>query len=357
MSAHRPLRPIAALLAVITVVGTGCGGSGTSGSGVATLTVYSPSGLGAWYTSRFEKFTEQTGTKVRLFEAGSGEVVSRVNSPAVWQQGDKEPVPPADLLVTLPPFIQRAQEAGLLQASGVDTTGISRDFIGPGDVYVPIVKTALCFIANPAVTPLPATWDDLLAPELKGKLQYSTPGEAGDGTALLLLLQQLMGKQGALDYLARLQTNNVGPSTSTGSLQPKVDSGELLVANGDVQMNLASIKDDGSTFTVFFPAMPGGLRTTISLAYVAGVTAGSQQPEAAKELLAFLLSEESQKSVFTEAHGIPARDAIAKSMAAAGDGMTPSNVLDGVTLWTPNWDAVLAELDADLDAYKKATGS
>lgn len=344
---------IAALTALVIVSTTGCGGSG---SGAATLTVYSPSGLGDWYKSRFDEFTQQTGITVNLFEAGSGEVVSRVNSRAVWEQLDKEPVAQADLLVTLPPFIQKAAKAGVLQPSGVDTTGIPAEAVGPGGVYVPIVNTALCFIVNPAASPAPVTWDDLLRPDLKGKVQYSTPGEAGDGTAMLLLLQQLMGKQGALDYLARLQVNNVGPSSSTGTLQPKVDSGELLVANGDVQMNLASIKK-GSTFSIFFPAMPDTTRTTIALSYVAGVTAATQRPEDAKKLLTFLLSDEVQRTVSPEAFGTPVRDAIAKEAIASDNGpMTPTGLLKGVTLWTPDWNTVLAELDGDITAYEAVTG-
>ncbi|PRC57520.1 2-aminoethylphosphonate ABC transporter substrate-binding protein, partial [Mycobacterium sp. ITM-2017-0098] len=85
----------------------------------------------------------------------------------------------------------------------------------------------------------------------------------------LVLLQHLLGKPAALDYLKALQANNVGPSSSTGKLQPKVSNGELLVANGDVQMNLASIKDDGSKFSIFIPQGADGTRTTISLPYVA----------------------------------------------------------------------------------------
>lgn len=351
-------RLTAVLLALVGVIATGCGGDGTSGAGGgAALTVYSPSGLGDWYKSRFEEFTQQTGITVNLFEAGSGEVVSRVNSRAVWERLDKEPVAAADVLVTLPPFIQKAAKAGVLQPSGVDTTGIPADAVGPGGVYVPIVNTALCFIANPAVSPPPATWDDLLRPDLKGKLQYSTPGEAGDGTAMLLLLQRLMGKPGALDYLTRLQANNVGPSSSTGNLAPKVDSGELLVANGDVQMNLASIKK-GSKFGIFFPAMPDKTRTTIALSYVAGVTASSQRPEEAKKLLAFLLSDNVQRTVSSEAFGTPVRDAIAKETIAAGGGpMTPTGVLKDVTIFTPDWNTVLADIDGDIAAYKAATGN
>ena len=345
MSVRHPLRSLLAMVCLLAVFVVGCG----AGSGPArqpTLTVYSANGLGAWYESQFERFTSETGIKVTLFEAGSGELVSRLNSPAVWERvsGDGKSAPPADLLVTLPPFIQKAEKAGLLQPSGADTTGIPAELVGPGGSYVPIVKTALCFIANPAADPKPVTWQDLLAPRFKGKLQYSTPGEAGDGTAVLLLLQHLMGKQGALDYLAKLQPNNVGPASSTSSLQPKVDSGELLIANGDVQMNLASINNDGSKFQIFFPAMPDNSRTTISLPYVAGVTAATQWPEEARKLLAFLLSEEAQKDSESRAFGIPVRQT-----------STPG-VLNGVTLWAPDWNRVLADLETDLAAYQKAIG-
>lgn len=336
------LRPIFALLGVLGALLSGCSGT----SRAETLTVYSPAGLGDWYRSQFATFTAETGIKVNLFEAGSGEVVSRVNSPAIWQRLDSEPVPPADLLITLPPFIQKAAKAGLLQSTGLDTAGISTNSLDPGGLFIPIVKTALCFIANPALNPKPITWDDLVRPDLKGRLQYSTPGEAGDGTALLLLLQHLRGKQGALDYLARLRANSVAPSSSTSVLQPKVASGELMVANGDVQMNLAAITS-GSNFSIFFPAGADNTRTSVSLPYVAGVTAGSARPEAARKLLAFLISDEVQKSVFTEAHGVPVRDSI---------GTPAMDVLDGVTLWVPDWDAVLAELDADIADYTQAVG-
>lgn len=346
MTRYRPF--LAVIIAVATLVAA-CGGTGTSGSGGSgTLTVYSADGLGAWYKSQFAKFTKDTGINVNLVEAGSGEVVSRVEK--------EQSNPQADLLVTLPPFIQKAEKSGLLQAGGADTTGISAELIGAGGDYVPIVNNALSFIANPGANPPPATWDDLLKPEFKGKIQYSTPGQAGDGTAVLVLLQHLMGKPGALDYLTKLQVNNVGPSSSTGKLQPKVSNGELLVANGDVQMNLGSIKNDGSKFNIFFPAMPDNSRTTISLPYVAGVTKGSRRADDAKKLLAFLLSDDVQKSVASEALGIPVRDSIAKAAADSGPN-TPTGLLNGVQMWVPDWNTVLSELDGDIAAYQKATGS
>lgn len=349
MKRHNILRAAAiAVMAATTAMTAACGGTGSSGQG-ETVTIYSADGLANWYKPQFEKFTEDTGIAVNLVEAGSGEVVSRVEK--------EQSNPQADLLVTLPPFIQKADESGLLVASGADTHGIPADQVGPGGKYVPIVNNALSFIVNPAANPKPQTWDDLLSPQYKGKLQYSTPGQAGDGTAVLILLQHLRGKPGALDYLTKLQANNVGPSSSTGKLQPKVSNGELLVANGDVQMNLDSINNDGSKFEIFFPTGADGKRTTISVPYVAGVAKGAPHEESAKKLLTYLLSDDVQKTVEPDALGIPVRDQIRTAAAQSPTPNTPAAVLDGVDVWVPDWNTVLSELDADLAAYQKATGN
>lgn len=354
MNLRNAFRTVAVVVtATATTLTAGCGGTGSSGSaGSTTLTVYSADGLATWYKGRFDAFTKETGIAVNLVEAGSGEVVSRVEK--------EQSNPQADLLVTLPPFIQKADKAGLLlsfpEGQRVDTTGIAADQVGPDARYVPIVDNALSFIANPAADPAPVTWDDLLAPQFKGKLQYSTPGQAGDGTAVLVLLQHLLGKAGALDYLTKLQANNVGPSSSTGKLQPKVSNGELLVANGDVQMNLGSIKDDGSKFTIFIPAH-NGIRTTVSLPYVAGVAKGAPHAEDAKRLLAYLLSDEVQRTVEPDALGIPVRDTVRTVAGQTPAPNTPAAVLKGVQIWVPDWDRVLTDLDADVAAYQKATGN
>ena len=334
---------LAATVAAVTLTAA-CGGTGSSdSSGGKTLTVYTADGLGTWYKSEFAKFKDQTGISVNIVEAGSGEVVSRVQK--------EQSNPQADLLVTLPPFIQKADADGLLVAPGVDTTGVDPSAVGGN--YVGIVDNYLSFIRNPSAQPAPAAWNDLLDARFKGKIQYSTPGQAGDGTAVLLLLQHLMGKQGALDYLGKLQANNVGPSSSTGKLQPKVSNGELLVANGDVQMNLASIRDDGSKFDLFFPAMPDGSRTTVSLPYFAGITKGAPHADDAKKLLTFLLSKDVQNTVGTDALGVSVRT----DVAAPTTSPSPAQTIQGVTIWHPDWKSVLSSLDADVAAYQKATGS
>ncbi|CAL9586990.1 Putative 2-aminoethylphosphonate-binding periplasmic protein [Actinosynnema sp. ALI-1.44] len=324
----------------LLLVTAACGGTaGGSADADKTVTVYTVDGLASWYGKRAEEFKAKTGITVRLVESGSGEVVTRAER--------ERANPQADVLVTLPPFIQRAAKAGLL----ADYTPADADKVANRTgQYTAVVNNYLNFIYNPKLAPFaPKTWQDLLDPRFKGKLQYSTPGQAGDGTAVLLQLKHVYGDQGALDYLARLEANNVGPSSSTGKLQPKVSKGEIFVANGDVQMNLASIRDDGSEFEIFFPADEEGVRSTFAIPYFAGLAAGAPNAENGKEFLDFLLSAEVQKTIPTDALGQATRS----DVPAEG---RVSEVLKGVEVWQPDWTAVVATLDADIAAYTKAVG-
>jgi 2-aminoethylphosphonate transport system substrate-binding protein len=198
------------------------------------VTIYAADGLhdgkGSWFETQFDAFTKATGIKVQYVEGGSGGVVERV--------AKEKSNPQADVLVTLPPFIQRAEATGLLQPF----QPTAADAIDGGDgSYQPLVNNFQNFIYNSAeLKDPPKTFDDLLGPKFKGKIQYSTPGQAGDGTAVMLQVVHAFGsKDAAFDYLKKLQDNNVGPSASTGKLTALVNKGELYVANGDLQMNMS----------------------------------------------------------------------------------------------------------------------
>ncbi|GAA5052546.1 2-aminoethylphosphonate ABC transporter substrate-binding protein [Nocardia callitridis] len=343
----RALASTALLVASLTTVAFTAACGGTGGAGGNSITVYSADGLSSWYSQQFDAFEAETGIAVDLVEAGSGEVVNRI---------DKERAnPQADVLITLPPFIQQADSLGLLQDSGIDTGAVPAADKDAGGKYVTLAENYLSFIANPSVDTSHLTWDDLLKPEFKGKLQYSTPGQAGDGTAVLVLLQQLLGKQGALDYLTKLQANNVGPSSSTGKLQAKVDKGELLIANGDVQMNLNNRKDENTRFALFFPAAADGKRSTVAVPYVMGLAKDAPRSSEAKQLMDFLLSAETQRSL-PDVFAMPARQELRDAPATVA-GPTASEVLRGVEVVDIDWNTVRTELDSDVAAYQKATGS
>ena len=176
----------------------------------------------------------------------------------------------------------------------------------PKGFYDALVNNYPNFIYNAsALKTAPTTYDDLLDPKFKKKVQYSTPGQAGDGTALMLQAFHAFGsKEAGFAYLKKLQVNNLGPSASTGKLTALVNKGELYVANGDMQMNLAQLADNPN-IKIFFPTGPDGKKTAFALPYYIGLVAGAPDSDNGKKLIDFLLSDAAQKDVSVVAQGLP----------------------------------------------------
>ncbi|MFD3940408.1 2-aminoethylphosphonate ABC transporter substrate-binding protein [Streptomyces sp. NPDC058611] len=350
------LRTVAASAGLaLTATLTACGGASSSADsgGEKVVTVYSADGLKSekgdgWYDKVFADFTKKTGIEVKYVEGGSGEMVQR----AVREKTNTQ----ADVLITLPPFIQQADGKGLLQAyapQGSDkVNGADKAAAG---TWTSVVNNYFGFVYNKKeLAEAPKTWEELLDPEFKGKLQYSTPGVAGDGTAVLIKsMHDFGGKEPAMEYLKKLQANNVGPSSSTSKLAPKTDKGELLVANGDVQMNFAQSKSMPN-LGIWFPAREGGRPTTFALPYAAGLVAEAPHTENGKKLLDHLLTEESQKLVSEVGGGFPARADVRPTDANA---VELTRILAGVEVFEPDWADIDKNLTGYVDAWKSATGS
>ncbi|WP_424888422.1 2-aminoethylphosphonate ABC transporter substrate-binding protein [Streptomyces sp. XH2] len=349
-SSRVPLASAAAFLLALPL--TACGG--TAGADEQEITLYSADGLKAedgsgFYDKVFKGFEKETGIKVRYVEGGSGEMVQRL---AREKSNTK-----ADVVVTLPPFVQQADGKGLLAAYRPQGS----DKVADGDkaasgTWTTIAGNYLCFIYNSKELKdaRPRTWKDLLDPRFEGKLQYSTPGVAGDGTAVLVkAVHDFGGKEPAMAYLKELQKNNVGPSRSTGQLAPKVNKGELLVANGDVQMNFANSKsmpDQG----IFFPAGDDGKPTTFALPYAAGLVKNAPHGENARKFLDYLLSEGVQRDVSAVGGGFAARTDV---KATDPNAVALARVMRGVEIFRPDWAEVGENLPSYVDAWKSATGS
>src|SRR5262249_8290833 len=139
------------------------------------VTVYSADGLhdgkGSWYETEFDAFTKATGIKVQYIEGGSGGVVERV--------AKEKSNPQAEILVTSPPFTQRDEGEGLLENFGPEADWA---IDGATDEFTPLVNNYMDFIYDASVMKEPPkSYADLLDGRFKGKIQYSTPGQAGDG--------------------------------------------------------------------------------------------------------------------------------------------------------------------------------
>lgn len=357
MPRTRLLRAAAALSGSLALAAslTACSGSSAadSGGGGKVVTVYSADGLkgekgDGWYDRVFADFTKKTGIQVKYVEGGSGEMVQR----AVREKTNTQ----ADILITLPPFIQQAGGKGLLQPYRPQGS----DRVKGGDkaadgTWTSVVNNYFGFVHNTKELPqAPKTWEELLDARYKGRLQYSTPGVAGDGTAVLIkAMHDFGGKEPALEYLKTLQANNVGPSSSTSKLAPKTDKGELLVANGDVQMNFAQSKSMPN-LGIWFPAREGGAPTTFALPYAAGLVAKAPHAENGRKLLDFLLGEDAQKLVSEVGGGFPARTDVKPTDANA---VELTRLMAGVEVFEPDWADIDKNLSGYVDAWKSATGS
>ncbi|MGW0184275.1 2-aminoethylphosphonate ABC transporter substrate-binding protein [Streptomyces sp. NPDC003362] len=346
------LKLAAALVLLAAPALSACGGS-SAASDENVVTVYSADGLkgehgDGWYDQVFEDFEKETGIEVEYVEGGSGEMVQRA--------AREKRNPQADVLVTLPPFIQQADRKGLLQKytpKGADEVG-GADKAANG-TWTSVVNNYFGFVYNKKeLKQAPTTWEELLDDRYEDKLQYSTPGVAGDGTAVLIkAMHDFGGEQPALDYLADLQANNVGPSASTGKLAPKVDKGELLVANGDVQMNFAQSRTMPN-LGIWFPAREGGEPTTFALPYAAGLVTDAPHSENGRKLLDHLLGRKAQRQVSEIGGGFAARQDV---KATDADAIALAKLMDGVEVFEPDWNDIDRNLTSYVDAWKSATGS
>ncbi len=318
------------------------------------ITVYSADGLKSekgdgFYDKVFKDFEQRTGIKVNYVEGGSGEVVQRLTR----EKSNTK----ADVVVTLPPFVQQAAGKGLLASyrpQGADKVAAgNKDADGK---WTSVVNNYFCFIYNSKeLKQPPKSWEDLLDGTFKGKLQYSTPGVAGDGTAVLVkAMHDFGGKDAAMGYLKKLQANNVGPSSSTGQLAPKTDKGELLVANGDVQMNYANMKSMPHQ-GIFFPAAGStGKPTTFALPYAAGLVKGAPHAANARKFLDYLLSEDVQREVSAVGGGFAARTDI---KATDKNATALAGIMKGVEVFQPDWADIDHNLRSYVEDWKSATAS
>ncbi|MFG2717142.1 2-aminoethylphosphonate ABC transporter substrate-binding protein [Streptomyces sp. NPDC048416] len=331
-----------------------CGAGSSADANAKTVTVYSADGLkgekgDGWYDTVFKDFEAKTGIKVKYVEGGSGEMVQR----AVREKSNTQ----ADVLVTLPPFIQQAEDKGLLAKyapAGADK--VDGGAKSPDGTWTAVVNNYVGFVYNKKeLKEAPKNWEDLLDARYKNRIQYSTPGVAGDGTALLVkAMHDFGGKEAAMAYLRKLQANNVGPSASTGKLAPKVDKGELLAANGDVQMNYAQSKSMPN-LGIWFPGTASGTRpSSFGLPYAAGLVNGAPHSTNGKKLLDFMLSEQAQRQVSAIGGGFAARTDI---RATDPDAVALAQLMQGVDVFQPDWMDVAKNLPKYIDAWKSATGS
>ncbi len=222
------------------------GGTAMQAHAADAVVLYTADGLENLYKDVLPAFEKKEGVKVNIVTAGSGEVVNRATI--------EKDQPKADVIVTLPPFIQQADQAGLLQAyQSANYKNVPAIAKAPNGSWATFVNNYFSFAINPDVTKnQPKTFADLLHPDYTGKVAYSNPATAGDGMAVIILTTSLMGEDKAFDYLKKLEASAKFHTKGTGYLDVLLSRNEIAFANGDLQMDLDDAANGGLSLKPIF---------------------------------------------------------------------------------------------------------
>jgi len=325
-----------------------------------SVVLYTADGLENLYKDVLPEFEKKEGVKVNIVTAGSGEVVNRATI--------EKDSPKADVIVTLPPFIQQAAQGGVLQNyASVEYKNVPAIAKAADGSWATFVNNYFSFAINPDVVKTqPKTFADLLDAQYAGKVAYSNPATAGDGMAVVILTTSLMGDDAAFAYLKNLEKGVKFHTKGTGYLDVLLSRNEISVANGDVQMDLDDAQNGGLTLKpVFLSAKAGEAPSTFQLPYAIGLIKNSPNQAEGKKLIDFLMSKEVQAKV-PDVFGLPGRSDVpltgkngaALKEAIAGVKVLPvdwTQVMAKKADWTQRWkNEVIADSGKKVDVVKPA---
>ena len=268
----------------------GCAGGGSGEGGSDRITFYSPE-TPEMTQELAQKFEELNGTKVDVHYAGTNILVNKMMAEKDNPQGDVWYGGGGIL-----PF-EAAIEKGIIGSYEPDMAK-DWDVVEDGikvkhedGKYVGVEVFVLGFAYNTELVSAeeaPKTWDDLLDPKWKGKIQFSNP--AASGTSTLMVLSQMMerGEEEGWKYFEKLveQANSLPDS---GSAPTKaVAKGEAYIGVGfDFMAYEQKAKGESIDFVV--PDKTPILTNPVSL------VENAPNEKGGKELIDFLLSKEGQQ--------------------------------------------------------------
>ena len=329
---------IVSLLVIVLMSVAACGSTsaGSSSTSLGTVTLYTADGLEAYYKDVLPAFEKQYNAKVNMVTDGSGAVVNRL-------QVEKNS-PKADVLVTLPPFVQQAGQQGLLTPFKSDADAhISAARKDSQGQWYTFVNNYASWVYNPQLTPKPpTTLDALLSSTYKDQVAYSNPISAGDGMAIIIELETALGHQKTFDYLKSLEPNVKFHTKGTGYLNVLVNRGEVHFANGDLQMDLSDKTQGGMNIQpTFLRPSANEAPVTFEDPYTISLTKGGPNVKGGQALINYLLSSAAQQQVWN-VYGLPARDDITSNVSQAQE---LQKALQGVKVLEVDWKQVIQDQD------------
>src|SRR5712672_2600705 len=261
-----------------------------------------------WYTSTpieqgqkiADAFQKETGIKVEMFRSGGSSILRRFQ-----QEMDAGRVA-ADVLTTSDPAA-----AAMLARKGIFVAFKPKNFDKIPDAAKDkdgnFVAQRLNLMTNyirsdkVPVADEPKTWADLGDPKYKGKMVIGDPSF----TSLLVSVVGMMSKERSWGFYEKLRANDTMVVQGNQQASDMLKRGERLIAVGALDSYAAEDRAAGHPMKTLYPS--DGVFVIPS---PTSVVRGSPNPNAAKLLAEFLVSDEAQK-IFPADGGFAARSDIA----------------------------------------------
>lgn len=247
-------------------------------------------------------FTAQSGVKVNVFQATTGQVMARIEAEAAN--------PVVDVLIsaswdTATDFAERDWLVSYQSPNAVNVP----DFL-KSDTAVAQGVSALAIAWNPnSGTPRPSEWADLTKPEYKDLVNLPDPAKSG---ATFELVAALEG-QGGWDLFKNLAANGaIVAGANAEALNPVLQGAKAAVFGAVDYISLAG-KKRGETIEVIFPESG-----TVIAPRPMMILNWSKQQDDAKKFIDYVLSDEGQATV-ASVELMPARTDIAADRPLIGD--------------------------------------
>lgn len=288
----RPLIGLVALVAALPLALTACSPDGQDGSsGSDSLVVYSARSE-SLNNAVIPAFEEATGIKVDVVTAGTGELVQRVTSEGSNPLGDVLWAADETMLSGSTDLFEKyvSPEDANMQESFRNTSGY----------FTPAFADPTAMIVN---TNLQGDievngFEDLLNPELKGKIAFGDPVNSSSAFQFLMAMLYGMGadhdpmSDQAWDYVDRFLANLDGKIVNSSSqVYTGVAGGEYIVGL-TWEDPAANLQKEGAPVKVVFPeegaVFPGESVQIIK---------GAKNLDNAQKFVDFMLSQEIQETV------------------------------------------------------------
>lgn len=251
----------------------------------------------------FTAFTEATGIRVEFLDMSSGEVLARIRgengrpSGDVWFGGGVDSYVAAAADGLLEPYVSPESQA------------IDARFRDPDGYWTGIGLAVATFVVNSTVcgekgAKIPATWEDLLQPALKGEVLMANPAVSGTAYFILGGLLQTLGEERGWIFLDRLHGQIPFYAKRGGEPGQKAGLGEVAVGlhsgTGD------DLKKEGYPVETVFPQ--DGVPWFPS---PVAILKGAENPAGARVLVDWVLSEAGQTLLRELRPSVPTRQGIA----------------------------------------------